>query len=122
MDGPEISGNDIADELENALNDEAWMHAACLAIAETGQKWGDKVHPSPAMLAVYNLKQERDALLEAVNAYLEWEEAESSPTRTHSACVALLVEAERLARKAVAKKEPEQTLREELGFPASESL
>lgn len=38
-------------------DDEAWMHAACLTIAETGTKWGDNVHPSPAMLAVYRLRK-----------------------------------------------------------------
>lgn len=41
-------------------DDEAWMHAACLTIAETGQKWGDNVHPSPAMKAVYELRQRLD--------------------------------------------------------------
>ena len=40
---------------ESQRNDEAWMHAACLTIAETGQKWGDSIHPSPAMEAVYKL-------------------------------------------------------------------
>jgi hypothetical protein len=42
--------------------DEAWMHAACLTIAETGRKWGESVHPSPAMQAVFKLRTERDSL------------------------------------------------------------
>lgn len=42
--------------------DEAWMHAACLTLAETGQSWGPKVIPSPAMRAVLKLKQERDRM------------------------------------------------------------
>lgn len=48
-------------------NDEAWMHAACLAIAETGQRWGENVKPSPAMEAVYNLRLHRDAYSDAAH-------------------------------------------------------
>jgi len=50
---------------ESQRDDEAWMHAACLTIAETGQKWGGIVHPSPAMEAVYRLRLRNDLLQEA---------------------------------------------------------
>lgn len=50
-------------EVKKQRQDEAWMHAACLTIAETGQKWGESVHPSPAMEAVYKLRREHDKLL-----------------------------------------------------------
>lgn len=42
--------------------DEAWMHAACLTIAETGEKWGDSVVPSLAMKTVYGLRKEYERL------------------------------------------------------------
>lgn len=42
--------------------DERWMHAACMTIAETGQKWGKNVKPSPAMEAVFKLRQNYDKL------------------------------------------------------------
>jgi hypothetical protein len=42
--------------------DEAWCHAACLTIAETGQKWGDAVTPSLAMKKVYELYHAKAAL------------------------------------------------------------
>jgi hypothetical protein len=54
--------NAIETELRSQRDDEAWMHAACLTIAETGQKWGENVRPSPAMEAVYRLRQEHDRL------------------------------------------------------------
>lgn len=49
-------------EAVDQRTDEAWMHAACLTIAETGQKWGESVHPSPAMRAVYSLFQKAESL------------------------------------------------------------
>ena len=42
-------------------DDEAWMHAACLTIAETGEKWGPEVEPSLAMQAVHNLYHHGEA-------------------------------------------------------------
>ena len=63
-----VGGNEFAPEDVSALlydvkgqrNDEAWMHAACLTIAETGQRWGENVKPSPAMEAVYRLRLMHD--------------------------------------------------------------
>ena len=52
--------------LREQRDNEAWKHAACLTIAETGQKWGDNVEPSAAMKAVYNLQRE----LAAANAVI----------------------------------------------------
>jgi len=52
--------------LERELADERWMHAACLTIAETGQKWGDKVQPSLAMQSVYSLKCEHTSAKQQV--------------------------------------------------------
>lgn len=49
----------VADALSKQRDDQAWMHAACLTIAETGQKWGENVQPSAAMQAVYNLYHSR---------------------------------------------------------------
>ena len=50
-------------------DDEAWMHAACLTIAETGEKWGDEVEraesgilASLAMRAVFSLYHNRERL------------------------------------------------------------
>ena len=65
-----VGGNEFAPKDVSALlydvkgqrNDEAWMHAACLTIAETGQKWGESVNPSPAMEAVYKLRKQCDSL------------------------------------------------------------
>ena len=45
----------VQGDILQKLHDEAWMHAACLTIAETGQKWGESVKPSAAMQAVYDL-------------------------------------------------------------------
>jgi hypothetical protein len=47
-------------------NDEAWMHAACLTIAETGEKWGPSVMPSLAMETVYRLRLKCDAAIARV--------------------------------------------------------
>lgn len=58
---------EVAYECKQQRMDEAWMHDACLTIAETGQKWGDSVHPSPAMKAVYDLYRDRE-LLRQLNA------------------------------------------------------
>ena len=44
-------------ELLKQRMEEEWMHAACLTIAETGMRWGDNIHPSPAMEAVYRLRK-----------------------------------------------------------------
>lgn len=49
-------------ELEDQLKQEIWQHAACLTIAETGEKWGKNVQPSAAMMAVYDLKQDYQRL------------------------------------------------------------
>lgn len=78
---PQISGNDIADEIEQQRNDEAWMHAACLTIAETGQKWGDSVHPSLAMSAVYNLRRDRDWQFEVLTAHRRFHHKAGCPGR-----------------------------------------
>lgn len=52
---------DKATEYKQQRDNEAWMHAACLTIAETGEKWGTSVTPSPAMLAVWTLRQDLGA-------------------------------------------------------------
>ncbi len=60
---------DLRDKLTEAIaqrDHEAWMHAACLTIAETGSLWGEGVQPSAAMLAVADLR----AQLAAANATL----------------------------------------------------
>ncbi len=70
-----VGGNEFAPEDVSALlydvkgqhYDEAWMHAACLTIAETGERWGENVKPSPAMEAVYNLRLHRDAYNDAAH-------------------------------------------------------
>ena len=69
--------------LEQELADERWMHAACLTIAETGQKWGDKVQPSLAMQLVYSLKCEHTSL---VNYIAELEQRLLELERQRGAC------------------------------------
>lgn len=55
--------------VEDRLEQEAWMHAACLSIAEGCPQWDQPAEQfwmfSPAMGAVQKLRRERDALLEA---------------------------------------------------------
>jgi len=55
------------EELMEQRGDEAWKHAACLTIAETGQKWGDGVTPSLAMQVVYDLKCEHASLMTSID-------------------------------------------------------
>ena len=50
-------------KLSQQRDDEAWMHAACLTIAETGQRWGENVQPSLAMQVVYDLYRKHQALI-----------------------------------------------------------
>ena len=49
--------------------DEQWYHAACLTIAETGQKWGDRVEFSLAMTKVYELWHDRERLRNAIKKH-----------------------------------------------------
>jgi hypothetical protein len=47
-------------DVKKQRDDESWMHAACLTIAETGQKWGENVRPSLAMEAVYRMRMQNE--------------------------------------------------------------
>lgn len=54
-------------EMRQERDDDAWAHAACLTIAETGQKWGPNVTPSLAMQAVHSLYHDREQLKQWVS-------------------------------------------------------
>lgn len=85
--------------LAEQLGDEQWMHAACLTIAETGQKWGENIHPSPAMVAtweLYNEQQrleERVQMLEAEAGYHEAKDAIQQLTTQRDEALAKLAQA-----------------------------
>lgn len=69
-------------ELREQRDEEAWKHAACLTIAETGQKWGDDVEPSLAMRAVYNLHQSRNTWMAQTKALRDMEQRYYTMLRT----------------------------------------
>ncbi len=52
---------DVAKELRIQRDDEAWMHAACLSIAEGIQGWRECVDASPAIKAVKALRERMEA-------------------------------------------------------------
>ena len=54
-------------EMRQERDDDAWAHAACLTIAETGQKWGPNVTPSLAMQAVHSPYHDREQLKQWVS-------------------------------------------------------
>jgi len=54
-------------QLREQRDHECWQHAACLTIAETGERWGECVYPSLAMRKVLQLRQRNDDLLAEVH-------------------------------------------------------
>lgn len=60
------------DRLREQRDHEAWMHAACLTLAETGASWFDGAQHSAATEAVMKLKAERDRLAGQVERVRRW--------------------------------------------------
>lgn len=53
--------------LREQRDHEAWLNAACLTIAETGERWGDEVQPNLAMRKVLQVRERNVELLEEVH-------------------------------------------------------
>lgn len=68
-------------ELREQRDEEAWKHAACLTIAETGE-WPVCTDPSVAMHKVYALYKDREMWKQAAKKYRAYEDRNLAMLRT----------------------------------------